>query len=46
MSIKLKDLELKIREPFTECLVRPGIFRKDRNLFTLSREEIERHTGE
>ena len=42
----MQDLELRTRELFTECLVSLGAFRKDMDIFTLSREEIEKYIGE
>ena len=46
-TMQWKDLELKTRELFTECLVALGAIKMDTDLFTpLSREEIERLVGE
>jgi hypothetical protein len=43
---KMPEIELRTRELFTECLVSLGAWRKDVDLFTLTREEIERYIGE
>ncbi|HET6384636.1 MAG TPA: hypothetical protein VFJ58_14680, partial [Armatimonadota bacterium] len=45
-SLGMQDLEQRTRELFTECLVSLGAFRKDMDLFTLTREELERYIGE
>jgi hypothetical protein len=45
-SMGMQDLELRTRELFTECLVSLGALRKDMDIFTLTREEIERYIGE
>jgi len=45
-DLGMQDLELRTRELFTECLVSLGAFRKDMDIFTLSREEIEKYIGE
>jgi hypothetical protein len=42
----MQDLELRTRELFTECLVSLGAIKPDGDLFTLSREDIERFIGE
>jgi hypothetical protein len=42
----MQELELRTRELFTECLVSLGAFKPDMDIFTLSREEIERYIGE
>ena len=39
-------LELRTRELFTECLVSLGAVKKDMDVFTVSREDIERLVGE
>ncbi len=39
-------LERRTRELFTECLVNLGVVTKDMDVFTLSREDIERLVGE
>jgi hypothetical protein len=44
--MKIPELELRTRELFTECLVSLGAYRKDVDIFTLTREEIERYIGE
>jgi len=41
-----KALVLRTRELFTECLVSLGAVKKDMDLFTVSREDIERLVGE
>ncbi len=45
-DMKAKDLELRTRELFTECLVSLGAVTKDMDVFTVSREDIERLVGE
>lgn len=45
-SLEAKALELRTRELFTECLVSLGAVKKDMDLFTVSREDIERLVGE
>ena len=45
-DLGMQKLELRTRELFTECLVSLGAFRQDIDLFTLSREEIEKYIGE
>jgi hypothetical protein len=42
----MQELELRTRELFTECLVSLGAIKMDGDLFTLSREDIERFIGE
>ena len=42
----MQELELRTRELFTECLVTLGIFRQDMDLFTISREDLEKYIGE
>ncbi len=41
-----KALELRTRELFTECLVSLGAVKLDMDVFTVSREDIERLVGE
>lgn len=41
-----KALELRTRELFTECLVSLGAIKKDMDIFTISREDIEHLVGE
>ncbi len=41
-----KALELRTRELFTECLVSLGVVKKDMDVFTVSREDIEQLVGE
>ncbi len=41
-----KALELRTRELFTECLVSLGVVKKDMDVFTVSREDIEHLVGE
>jgi len=45
-DLDAKALELRTRELFTECLVSLGAVKKDMDLFTVSREDIERLVGE
>jgi len=42
----MDELELRTRELFTECLVSLGAWRKDIDLMTMTREDIEKHIGE
>jgi hypothetical protein len=41
-----KELELRTRELFTECLVSLGAVKPDMDVFTVSREDIEHLVGE
>ena len=45
-DLDAKALELRTRELFTECLVSLGAVKKDMDVFTVSREDIERLVGE
>jgi len=45
-DLDAKDLELRTRELFTECLVSLGAVQKDMDVFTVSREDIEHLVGE
>lgn len=45
-DLGMQELELKTREMFTECLVTLGAWRRDMDLFTMSREDIEKFIGE
>lgn len=45
-NLELKDLELRTRELFTECLVSLGAIKKDIDMQVLTREEIEHLVGE
>ena len=45
-DLEAKALEERTRELFTECLVSLGAVKKDMDLFTVSREDIERLVGE
>ena len=45
-DLEAKDLEQRTRELFTECLVSLGAVNKDMDVFTVSREDIERLVGE
>lgn len=45
-DLGMQDLELKTRELFTECLVNLGAWRRDMDLFTMTREDIEKFIGE
>ena len=42
----IEELELRTRELFTECLVSLGAWRKDVDILTMTREDIERYIGE
>jgi hypothetical protein len=45
-DLEAKALEQRTRELFTECLVSLGAVTKDMDVFTVSREDIERLVGE
>ena len=45
-DLNAKDLELRTRELFTECLVSLGAIKKEIDMQTLTREEIEHYVGE
>jgi hypothetical protein len=45
-DLQAKELEQRTRELFTECLVSLGAVQKDMDVFTVSREDIERLIGE
>jgi hypothetical protein len=45
-NLGMQDLEMRTRELFTECLVSLGAVKKDSDIFTLTREEIEKYIGE
>jgi len=45
-DLDAKALELRTRELFTECLVSLGAVKMDMDVFTVSREDIERLVGE
>jgi len=45
-SLGMQDLEQRTRELFTECLVSLGAVTLDMDVFTVSREDIERLVGE
>ena len=45
-DLNAKDLEMRTRELFTECLVSLGAIKKDIDMQTLTREEIEHLVGE
>ena len=45
-NLGAKELELRTRELFTECLVSLGAVKPDLDVFTVSREDIERLVGE
>ncbi len=45
-DLEAKDLEQRTRELFTECLVSLGAVTRDMDVFTVSREDIERLVGE
>jgi hypothetical protein len=45
-TLGAQELELKTRQLFTECLVSLGAVKSDMDVFTVSREDIERLVGE
>jgi len=45
-TLGAQELELRTRELFTECLVSLGAVKSDMDVFTVSREDIERLVGE
>jgi hypothetical protein len=45
-DLGMQDLEQRTRELFTECLVSLGAIKPDGDLFTVSREDLERYVGE
>ena len=45
-NLGAKELELRTRELFTECLVSLGAVKPDMDVFTVSREDIENLVGE
>jgi hypothetical protein len=45
-NLGAQELELKTRQLFTECLVNLGAVKQDMDIFTVSREDIERLVGE
>ena len=45
-DLEAKALEQRTRELFTECLVSLGAFRKDMDVFTVSRDDLEHLVGE
>jgi hypothetical protein len=45
-TLGAKELELRTRELFTECLVSLGAVKSDMDVFTVSREDIEQLVGE
>jgi hypothetical protein len=45
-SLESKALEQRTRELFTECLVSLGVVKKDMDVFTVSREDLEHLVGE
>jgi hypothetical protein len=45
-NLEAKALEQRTRELFTECLVSLGAFRKDMDVFTVSRDDLEHLVGE
>jgi len=42
----MQELEQRTRELFTECLVNLGAVKMDGDVFTITREELERYIGE
>ena len=45
-DLGMQDLERRTRELFTECLVSLGVYRPDMDIFTMSREDVEKYIGE
>jgi len=45
-DLEAKALEERTRELFTECLVSLGAFKKDMDVFTVSRDDLEHLVGE
>jgi hypothetical protein len=45
-DMDIKQLQLRTRELFTECLVTLGAYSKGMDVLTLSRDELERYIGE
>ena len=45
-DLEAKALEQRTRELFTECLVSLGAFKKDMDVFTVSRDDLEQLVGE
>ena len=45
-DLEAKALEERTRELFTECLVSLGALKKDMDIFTVSREDLEHLVGE
>ncbi|HTL58122.1 MAG TPA: hypothetical protein VL361_20710 [Candidatus Limnocylindrales bacterium] len=45
-DLEAKPLEERTRELFTECLVSLGAFKKDMDVFTVSRDDLEHLVGE
>src|ERR1044071_1047992 len=45
-NLEAKALEERTRELFTECLVSLGAFKKDMDVFTVSRDDLEHLVGE
>lgn len=45
-SLGMQELEQRTRELFTECLVSLGAIKPDGDLFTITREDLERYVGE
>jgi len=45
-DLGMQELELKTRELFTECMVNLGGWTKNMDLFTMTREDIEKFIGE
>jgi hypothetical protein len=45
-GLEAKALEERTRELFTECLVSLGAFKKDMDVFTVSRDDLEHLVGE
>jgi hypothetical protein len=45
-NLDAKTLEQRTRELFTECLVSLGAFKRDMDVFTVSREDLEHLVGE
>ena len=45
-NLGMQELELRTRELFTECLVSLGAITPDSDLFTITREDLEKYIGE
>ena len=45
-DMDMKELQLRTRELFTECLVTLGAYSQGMDVLTLNRDELERYIGE